>query len=187
MNPEQIYLQFREKIKEFIVRRVHDEQTAEDIVQDVFLKIHSKIDTLRDESKLESWIYQIARNAITDHFRQRRNLPLEDNEIPDDTPESDDVNFRQVAEGLRPMIEELPGHYSEALRLTEFEGMTQKELAAQAGISVSGAKSRVQRARSMLKDELLQCCHFEFDRFGKIIDYYPKACPCCPEAGDHTG
>ncbi len=180
MNLEQIYIQFRQKIKEFILRRVRNEQAAEDIVQDVFLKIHNKIDTLRDERKLESWIYQIARHSITDHFRQKKNLPLDRDEIPDVDSGQDDENFRKVADGLEPMLELLPDHYRDAIKLTEFEGLTQKEMADKLGISLSGAKSRVQRARAMLKDELLQCCHFEFDRFGKIIDYYRVSCPCCP-------
>ncbi len=179
-NLEEIYLQFRGKIKDFILRRVHDEQSAEDIVQDVFLKIHNRINTLRDERKLESWIYQIARNAVMDHFRQRKSQPIPDTEIPEDNGDEDD-SFREVAYGLEPMLFALPDHYREALVLTEFQGFTQKELAEKLGISLSGAKSRVQRARAILKEELLQCCHFEFDRFGKIVDYYPVACPCCPE------
>ncbi len=178
---ENLYLQFRQKIKEFILSRVRDDQTAEDIMHDVFLKIHNKIETLRDERKLESWIYQIARNAVTDHFREKKTLPLERVEIPEDTSGKDDDSFREIAFGLESMVDTLPEHYREALLLSEFGGLTQKEMADKLGISLSAAKSRVQRARAMLKDELLRCCHFEFDRFGKIIDYYPVACPCCSE------
>lgn len=177
---ESIYLQFREKIKEFISRYVADEQAAEDILHDVFLKIHNKIDTLRDKHKLESWIYQITRNAITDYHRKRKDLQLDRENVTDDNPGNDDELFRKVAEGLMPMIDTLPAHYREALTLTEIKGLTQKEFAEKAGISVSGAKSRVQRAREQLKEKLFQCCHFEFDRYGKIIDYYPRTCPCCP-------
>jgi RNA polymerase sigma-70 factor (ECF subfamily) len=78
------------------------------------------------------------------------------------------------------MIEELPDEYQVALRLTELEGLTQQELAARTGLSLSGAKSRVQRGRKMLREMLLACCHFEFDRHGKVIDYYPE-CQCCSE------
>ena len=76
------------------------------------------------------------------------------------------------------MIQELPAKYQEALRLTEFEGLTQNALAQRLGLSLPGAKSRVQRAKEQLKEILLQCCHFEFDRLGKIIDYRPN-CDCC--------
>ena len=72
------------------------------------------------------------------------------------------------------MIEGLPDAYREAIVLTEFEGLTQKELADRLGISLSGAKSRVQRARGQLKQMLLGCCQFEFDRRGGIIDCKPR-------------
>ena len=68
-----------------------------------------------------------------------------------------------------------------ALVLTEFEGLTQVEMAEELGLSVSGAKSRVQRARAMLRDDLLECCHFEFDRLGHVIDYEPRP-RCCPRS-----
>ena len=72
------------------------------------------------------------------------------------------------------MVESLPDDYRQALLLTEYEGLTQRELAERLGLSVSGAKSRVQRAREKLKEMLLDCCHFEFDRLGRVIDYQPK-------------
>jgi hypothetical protein len=64
------------------------------------------------------------------------------------------------------MMDALPDAYREALRLTEYEGLSQKELSERLGISFSGAKSRVQRARAKLKQELLACCHFQFDQAG---------------------
>jgi RNA polymerase sigma-70 factor (ECF subfamily) len=76
------------------------------------------------------------------------------------------------------MVDRLPEPYREAIILTEYEGRTQKELAEYLGISLSGAKSRVQRAREKLKIMLLECCYFEFDRRGKVIDYHSRSEPC---------
>ena len=70
------------------------------------------------------------------------------------------------------MLEGLPPDHWEALYLTEYEGLTQKELAERLGIGLSGAKSRVQRARARLKAMLLDCCHFELDRRGRVTNYY---------------
>jgi RNA polymerase sigma-70 factor (ECF subfamily) len=78
------------------------------------------------------------------------------------------------------MIAGLPEHYRQALLLTEYQGLTQEQLAERLGISLSGAKSRVQRAREKLRDMLLRCCHFEFDRRGRIVDYYQRCCCCHP-------
>jgi len=83
-----------------------------------------------------------------------------------------------MADGLREIILSLPEKYSQALILTELEGMSQIELAEKLSISVSGAKSRVQRAKHLLKENLMKCCHFEFDKHGTITDIYP-ACCCC--------
>jgi RNA polymerase sigma-70 factor (ECF subfamily) len=77
---------------------------------------------------------------------------------------------------IQEMIDDLPADYRQALILTEYEGLTQKELAQRLGISLSGAKSRVQRAREKLKIMLLNCCHFEFDRLGRVVDYEPHCC-----------
>jgi RNA polymerase sigma-70 factor (ECF subfamily) len=74
----------------------------------------------------------------------------------------------ELAGCLAPMVESLPPIYREALRLTEFEGVTQTQAAAQLGISVSAMKTRVQRARGQLKDLLLDCCHVELDRRGGV-------------------
>jgi RNA polymerase sigma-70 factor, ECF subfamily len=177
---EELYRTFRDRLRRFVLSRIPDENVADDILQDVFLTIHNKLDTLEDERKLESWIFQITRNAVADHFREKR-FSQADTDSVQDLPDEEDRAFREIADGLEEMVEELPDQYREAIQLSEFRGMPQKELANRLNISYSGAKSRVQRGRKMLKDMLMECCHFEFDRFGKIIDYHPQSCPCCPE------
>ena len=65
-------MMFHSPLEQFIRRRISDETTAEDVLQDVFLKIHQHMETLRDVRKLESWIYQITRNTIIDSFREHK-------------------------------------------------------------------------------------------------------------------
>jgi RNA polymerase sigma-70 factor (ECF subfamily) len=182
-----IWEEFRGSLRRFISSRVRNDDDAEDILQDVFLKIHKSVQTLEDEGKLRSWIYQITRNAIIDYYRktgspeQLRELDGPDAFIPD--TESDADVESEVASWLEPFVAELSDNYREALTLTEFEGLTQVQLAERLGISVSGAKSRVQRARGQLKELLTNCCHFEFDQRGKILDYQPKGetYSCCTD------
>ncbi len=90
--------------------------------------------------------------------------------------------MERLTPSINHFIEQLPEPYREAITLTELQGMKQKDLAVKLGISLSGAKSRVQRARKMLKDLFFECCHFEFDRYGTVIDYHPIACCCCGQA-----
>lgn len=169
-------------MQRFIRSRVEDEAAAEDILQEVFLRIHTRMDTLTDPNRLESWVFQIARNAVIDHYRRRRELE----EIPETVPAEDELVEPDAADDLassmRGMVDELPEPYRQALILTEYEGLTQAELAERLGISLSGAKSRVQRARQRIKDELLACCHFELDRYGRVIDYWEHCCCCAGEA-----
>ena len=95
-------------------------------------------------------------------------------------PEFDpgDKTRQEIGSWFEPMMQSLPEHYREALLMSEIEGLTQKEVALKQGISLSGAKSRVQRGRSMLKDILLDCCQFEFDHLGNVIDYEEKDETC---------
>ncbi len=72
-----------------------------------------------------------------------------------------------------------------AITLSEFEGLRQKEVAMTLGLSVSGAKSRIQRGRKMLKELLLECCHFELDSRGRIMDY--EADTDCHDCGTDNG
>jgi RNA polymerase sigma-70 factor (ECF subfamily) len=187
MTTERVWEEFHPKLKQFVLRRVPDEQSSEDIIQDVFLKIHTRIDTLRNEEKLQSWIYQIARNAIADYYREHRaTSDLSDATLLLEEPAAEDDIVKELIPSIKAMVDSLPPDYREALLLTEYEGLTQRELAQRLGLSLSGAKSRVQRAREKLKTMLLDCCHFEFDRRGQVIDYQPK-CSCCANQEGCTG
>jgi RNA polymerase sigma-70 factor (ECF subfamily) len=91
---------------------------------------------------------------------------------------AEDDAIAELSGSMYDMVNELPSPYREALLMTEYQGLTQQDLAQQMGISLSGAKSRVQRVRQKIKDSLLACCHFEFDRYGRVVDYW-EACCCC--------
>lgn len=180
---EHIWQEFAEKLRQFIRTRVNDPATAEDILQDVFVKIQARLGQLKDPAKLQSWIYLIARNAIIDHYRTRKETVEVPETLPAE-PEPDDGELEELKASFRRMIYSLPEPYREALVLTEFEGLTQQQLADRLGISLSGAKSRVQRSRDQLRDMLHECCTFEFDRRGKVIDCTPRERAKCAECGD---
>jgi len=183
MTTERVWEEFHTPLQQFIRRRVSDEATAEDVLQDVFLKIHQHLEALKDVRKLEGWIYQITRNAIIDAYRgSRPTTTLEAAEVLDlpDLPEElpDDDVVSELLPCVRAMVRNLPELDRQALVLTEYQGLTQRELAERLGLSFSGAKSRVQRAREKLRQQLLECCHFELDRRGHIIDYQPRCQSC---------
>ncbi|HXF62595.1 MAG TPA: RNA polymerase sigma factor SigZ [Caldilineaceae bacterium] len=178
MVVETIYQELDAGLRQFIRRRVADAEDVEDIVQEVYLRIHRHIAALREEERLQSWVYQIARNAIVDYYRSRRmTTELAETIAAPEAPDRFDP-AAQLAASLHRILDCLPDKDREALRLVELEGKTQQELAEHLGISLSGAKSRVQRAREKLKAALLDCCHFELDLRGHVLNYEPK-CACC--------
>lgn len=185
---EHAWYALHEPLRAFLRKRLRSEEVVEDLLQDVFLRIHTHADTLREEEKLESWIYQIARHRVTDYYRRQRPvLSLEETDqetLLEDLPE-EDVQA-ELAPSVAAMVNALPEPYREALYLTEYQGLSQRDLATRLGLSFSGAKSRVQRAREKLKQLLLDCCHFEFDRLGRVIDYQPRCTCCTAEAGPCT-
>lgn len=172
---DQIWKQHHEALLGFIKSRVKDDSAAEDLLQDVFVRVHSSITSLKENDNLRSWIYQIARNAIIDYYRRDRQTE----ELPEDMrdenmSESDAVS--RLSECVVPFINEISEPYREAVMLCEIEGMTQQALADKLGISLSGAKSRVQRGRAMVKELFTDCCNFEFDSRGQLMGYQAKNC-----------
>lgn len=166
-------------LKIFIRKKVANEQDVEDILQDVFLKIYSNIDQVKDNDRIYAWVYRITRNSIADFFRKKRDtIEFSDlsGERKTDNDEEEIINGLVLC--LKNMIDSLPDKYKQAIMLTELGGLTQKELAQKLGMSISGAKSRVQRGRNLLKEKFFQCCKFQFDAYGNIIEYQHKKDSC---------
>jgi RNA polymerase sigma-70 factor (ECF subfamily) len=160
------------RLTNFILGKVNDIELAKDIVQDVFLKVFTQVDTLKNNDKMVSWIYQIARNEVISHFRKSSSNDLEKNINLSEVATA--TLTAEVAECLHPLIESLPEKYREALVWADIEKIPQKEIANRLNISYSGAKSRVQRGREMLKSIMEECCSITTDVYGDIIDYELK-------------
>lgn len=195
-----IWHEFHKRLRAFISQRVESKADVEDILQEVFLRIHRGSSTLKRADRLVSWLFQITRNAIADHYR----VPARQREISTDfTSETEtamravqpsttvDVASSDIERGavieelsacLRPMTQHLPPHYRDAIMLVELEGVTHREAATRHGISVSGMKSRVQRGRQMVKRMLEDCCEIHFGPAGAIEDYTTRD-PSCVQCG----
>ena len=185
----QIWVELKTNLHRFIARRASNEADADDILQDVFFKIHSNIGKLRDSTKMHSWVYQITRNAIIDYYRTRRSGDLSLDEYPDKfdtakevTPEADAEREDMMA-CLQPMVNRLAGDDQKALMMADVQGLKQAAVASELNLSLSGAKSRVQRARGKMKDMLLDCCKLEFDRLGRPVTMDRSGCAssCGPD------
>jgi len=169
LNTEAVWNSFSNELFPFIRNRVKDEALASDLLQEVFIKIHQKLDNLKDENKLGSWVYSITRNTITDHFRRSKNIQYSDPETLM-VEEDGQAQGHSFEECLVPFINALPEHYKEALLATEIQGLSQKEYAENTGLSHSGAKSRVQRAKKELKKLFVACCNPKTDVYGNVVE-----------------
>ena len=188
LDAEAVWRDLHGPLLGFIARRVPDRASAEDILQEVMLRIHRHASELKSTPAVGGWIHEITRNAITDHYRRaviRRERPTGseiDLDRPAPTvPEPGPAELRtELAACLQPLLAQLPPIYRDALRLTDLDGLTHADATALIGLSTSGMKTRVQRARTQLKALFTRCCEIELDRRGGIIDYQPSndTCDC---------
>lgn len=173
---EQIYKQYYMRLFSFIDSKIHNKEDTKDILSVVFIKIYSNIDKLNSNEKLTSWIFAITRNAIIDFYRRdnkdQNNIEFDEEYIFEDKDQSSAIN--ELSNCIEPIINSLATKYAKALYLSEIKELKQKEISEKLGISTSNIKNIIFRGKKQIKDKLLQCCHYEYDKFGNIIDYDVK-------------
>lgn len=162
-------------VRAFVARRVRDPHDVDDITQEALLRLYRGARGLRDEPALEGWMYRIARSAIIDHYRRTaaRAQPMDPEylDLREHVADADGQRADEaLAKCLAPLLARIPEAYRTALELTDLGGLTQDRGAAELGLSVSGMKSRVQRGRRMLRDEVVKCCRIELDARGALSD-----------------
>lgn len=185
-----LYRAHRDELRRFLAARVGADR-ADDLLHDVFLKVHEHLHALDEGAHLRGWIYRIARNVVIDHQRRLRPTAEVPPELPAEPPEALSPWHDAVVAGLEHFVDGLPATDAEVLRRVELAGESQAELARALGLSPSGARSRVQRARRRLHDALLACCDLTFDRYGVVVscceatpqpdgESTREPCPVCP-------
>jgi RNA polymerase sigma-70 factor (ECF subfamily) len=192
-DTEHVWERLHSNLRSFVGRRVRNTADVDDLVQRVFLHLHHALPTLRDEDRIHAWVYRTTRNAIADYYRapvHRREVPagslvdVADSEAPAHGAHggTEPTAMRELAGCLKPLFAALSPEDQAALRAIEFEGMTQVDAARRLGLSTSGMKSRVQRARKRLKASLEDCCRVELDRRGGITSFESRrrSAPCGP-------
>jgi RNA polymerase sigma-70 factor (ECF subfamily) len=154
------------ELKGFVYKRVKDKALTEDIVHDVFLKVHDKMVQLREGEKIFGWIYEITRNTINDHYR-RNSKTIKSRDID---WESAPPNFNECVSGLiAELIPSLPDKYRIPLEMTEIQNHSQLEVANKLGLTYTAAKTRVQRARKMLREKIDEVLIVKTDGFGHVV------------------
>lgn len=185
----ELWAEFVAPVRAFVRRRAPAGVDVEDVVQEIFLRVLRHLPATETVERLDAWIFRIARTALIDAQRAHRRHVGRSTDVEPDAMASggddhDDLAaVRELAPCLTPFVARLDEPYRSALELTSLQGMTQQEAAQQAGISISGMKSRVQRARIKLREMMLRCCELDLDAHGMITDYLvrdPAACGSHP-------
>jgi RNA polymerase sigma-70 factor (ECF subfamily) len=180
------WAQLRDGVHRFIARRISDVHAADDVTQEVMLKVRSGLPASGQIERLDAWVMAIARNAVIDHYRARRDTKPLDTAAEVAAEDDDVAPTAELSSCVRKLIDKLAPADAEALRLVDLEGLSQQALADRLGLSLSGAKSRVQRARGKLAEMIMDCCDLERNRRGGVIDYQttPRTARYC---GDPPG
>lgn len=183
LSTEAVWSRLSSDLRQFIRRRVANDHVADDLLQETFVRVHRNIGTLGGADRLTAWVHRIARNVVHDHYRKATNprVALAEAEPVADADDSSGKLPCRGVDWLNELIRALPDGYRQAVQLAEVEGLVQQAVADRLGLSLSGAKSRIQRGRALLKTTLERCCRFEFDVRGNLLDCDPKPGSNCGE------
>lgn len=168
----QAWDQYQAELRAWLGRQLDNTVEADDLLHELFIRSLRQGSRFCALANARAWLFEVARNLVTDHYRARKVLlPL-----PDDLPAAADYEdpVATLAACLPRALAELAEQDREALMLCDLEGMKQEHYAALRGISLAAAKSRIQRARTRLKDHLQQVCQIQLDEQGKVCCFIAR-------------
>lgn len=169
----QVWLEHTESLRRFLQQRTRERALTDDLMSDVMLKAYKNCERLAEVKDVRAWLMRVAQNTLTDHYRKRKFSELPQAEV---LPAAEDglLPEQRLASCMGELLLLLPEADRYPLQWADLEGLPQEEVARRLGISLSGAKSRIQRARVKLRQQLEACCRIETDAQGRITDYTSK-------------
>ncbi|MBU2927367.1 sigma-70 family RNA polymerase sigma factor [Winogradskyella psychrotolerans] len=175
MTTKEVWGIYADDVKHFILSKVKNTSITEDLLQETFIKVHTKLHTLKDEHKLKSWLFSIARYTILDHFRKnKKELPVEELELEADSEPME----HSEQDCLRGIIKSLPKKYRDPLFLSDIKGLKQQEVANQLHLSLPTVKSQIQRARQQIAQGFMDCCGFVMNDEGHLVGEIQDKADC---------
>jgi len=187
---EELWRELASPVRGYLRKQTGSDADADDLLQEVFLRIHRNVCHLKDTSKLQGWVYRIAHNVVISQVRSRKHRTTEELD-PDTMPDGSEPAGRDAIDltpTLRRFMQQLPPIYREPLIRQEFQGQSLQEISDELGLTLTATKSRVRRGRTQLREMLDRCCRFEFDRRGKVIEAIPWGeCACGHKQQTHPG
>ena len=166
------YLHYK-NLRMYIFSKVKDWDATDDILSHTLINFVNYCESRNDIKNIRGWLFKIAYNNTMDHFKRDARRVLLDFDVVDDSEE----NTHAVSEWLYHFISELPLGYQEPLVLYDIVGTPQKTIATKMGLSLEATKSRIQRARKMLKEKFEQCGKLEISS-SQLYEFTPTQ-SCC--------
>ena len=175
MTTTEVWGMYADDVKYFILSKVKHKDITEDILQETFIKVHTKLHTLKEDHKLKSWLFSIARYTVLDYFRERKlELPVEVIEVQFNA----EPHEHTEQDCLRGIIKNLPKKYRDPLFLSDIKGMKQQEVANQLHLSLPTVKSQIQRARKQIAQGFMDCCGFKMNDDGHLVGKIQDKADC---------
>jgi len=181
-----VYTEFHRSLLTYVRSKIRSKEDAEDILQNVFVKISANADSLSEKEKIQNWLFTVTRNAVIDYYRvnaKKKNVELNESiaeQLLDD--ESTDPT-KGLDNCVSTMIALLPEEYKSIIEDAEINGISQKELAEKYGMAYSSMRTRVQRGRERLKQLFYNCCYIKTDNHGNVLQAQGRPdceSPCGP-------
>ena len=175
MDTQDIWKLYANDIKFFILSKVKDEVIADDLLQETFIKVHTKLNTLKDKNKMKSWLFTIARYTVLDYFKSKK--------LMYETTDEDFVFEEQKLEHseidcLRGIVKSLPKKYRDPLFLSDIKGMKQMQISKQLNLPLSTVKSQIQRGRKLIAQGFVDCCDFIINDKGFLVGEIKDKADC---------
>ena len=181
MEMTSIHNEFHSVLNNYISKRVSNPADVQDLLQEVFIKVHKNTQAIGRRESLKSWLFRITQNTIIDYYRKNANLKHVYDEKALEKQDHDDQPFdrtKELERCIHRFINELPEAYRAIIVDSEIKGISQKDLAVKYGLAYPSLRARVQRGRARLREMFLECCHIELDRRGNILKAIPKPKKC---------
>jgi len=157
------------ELRGWLRHRVGNAVDADDVLQDLFIKAMRQGERFCAIDNARAWLFEVARNVVADRLRVQRETVGLPADLAEQVPEAATVD--SLVGCLPRVLAELSAEDREAITLCDLEGMPQDEYARRKGLTLPGAKSRVQRARKRLRARLTLACQVRLDATGNVSDF----------------
>jgi RNA polymerase sigma-70 factor (ECF subfamily) len=167
------WTQCESELRGYLARRLADPALADDLAQDVFVKAMREGERFCRLDNPRAWLFQVARNAVVDHFRLRKNTVPVETDLPAIDEPAAPVDA--LSGCIARVLGELPAEDADVIRRCDLEGMRLKDYAATEGLKIPTVKSRLQRARRRMRDHMTLACQVQFDEGGRVCCHVPRS------------